>query len=146
MSFGWSVTDLVGGIRMIVKISAALSDSMGSSKKFNDVITQLRVLETTLSFVRNHAEMCERQGDERAKAAFLPIIDASREKIDSILEQLDGYQKHLGPASKLYKSRVTDTISKIKFTLFREKDILGWQTSLTMFCATLTAMLTSYKL
>ena len=141
MSFGWSVGDLIGGIQMIAQVLAALSNSTGSSKKFKEVITQLRAFEMTLKWVRQYAEKYEDRNDEESIAAFLPIVNASREKIDSILKQLDGYQKHLGPASKLYKSRLTDGIFKIKFNLFEEKDILGWQNSIALLCASLTTMI-----
>ena len=141
MSFGWSVGDLIAGKQIVAKISRALSESKGSANKFKDVVAQLRDFETVLKWVKEYAEECQRRGDEAAKAVFLPIVNAGRDKIDGILDQLDSYQGHLGPASKLDKTRFLDTISKIKFTIFREKEIAGWQSSLTLSTASITIML-----
>jgi hypothetical protein len=55
------------------------------------------------------------------------FVRACEDGIDDILKELDEYQSHLGPASKVHKSRVKDSIYKIKFILFKEEDVEEWE-------------------
>lgn len=83
----------------------------------------LRAFETPLIYVRQFAE--QNEGD--ANPALTGLVRACEDGIDDILKELDEYQSHLGPASKVHKSRVKDSIYKIKFLLFKEEDIEEWE-------------------
>jgi len=124
----------------VVTIGNALRDSVGSAKRFRALISQLRSFETALIFVRRYAE--NNQDEENAVLAGL--VRASQDGIDDILDELDEYQSHLGPANKIHKSRVKDSISKIKFVLFTEGDIEKWERRMMMHGQGIIMMQTAY--
>jgi hypothetical protein len=112
--FGFGIGDFIAGVGLIVTTGNALRESVGSAELFRTLISELRSFGTTLIYVRRFAECAKQNNDERNQG-LAELIRVSRGAIDDILEKLDEYQRHLGPASKLYKSRVKDPLYKIKF-------------------------------
>jgi hypothetical protein len=49
MSFGWSVGDIIEGLRLLHQIGSALKDSGGASSEFQDTISFLQTLSRTLN-------------------------------------------------------------------------------------------------
>jgi hypothetical protein len=140
MSFRSSVGDFIGGVELIVSIGNALRDSVGSAKHFKTLIVQLRSFETALFFVRRCAEQHEQDGG----MALNELVRHSRRTIDDTFDQLDEYQAHLGPAPKVHKSRIKDSISKIKFALFKQDDIAKWENKTMDHSLSIIIMLTTY--
>jgi hypothetical protein len=70
---------------------------------------------------------CTEHHEHDGNIALNKLVRSSRKTVDDILDQLDEYQVHLGPASKVHKSRIKDSISEIKFALFKRDDITKWE-------------------
>lgn len=144
--FGFGIFDFVDGTMLIRDVIIALKESRGAAKEFRDLITELRSFETALLHVQGYVK--SRVGDEQeqgqeADADIRRIISDCRAKIDDVLNQIDEYQKRLGPAHKIYSSRARDSIAKIRFHLFRKNDIANWQRSLYAHTMSITLILTA---
>lgn len=121
--FEFGIGDFITGVELIVTIGNALHDAVGSAKRFRTLISLLRSFETSLIYVTQFAE----QNGDDANPALVGLVRACEDGIDDILKELDEYQSRLGPANKIHKSRVKDSIYKIKFALLKEEDIEEWE-------------------
>jgi hypothetical protein len=144
--YGFGIGDFIAGIQLIRAIVIAINGSHGAAKEFRDLMSELRSFETGLIHIRGYVinkVTVDQDNSRNPDADILQIISDCRAKIDDILDQVDRYQKRLGPAHKLYPSRFKDSIAKIKFHLFKMEDVGSWQRSLYMHTSSITLILTA---
>ncbi|KAG4440975.1 hypothetical protein IFR05_003539 [Cadophora sp. M221] len=101
MSFGWSASDIVIAVKFVHKVGVALKDSGGTSSDFQETLTFLQTLSTTLQ----HIAAIQNVGNDPELAGNLKgHCDHLRVSLDAFLSDIQPrFGEYLGRERKWYK-------------------------------------------
>ncbi len=102
-AFGFSTGDFITGMKLVKDIIQALSDSRGSSKEYQEIIAELRNLETVLILVK---EQDNQTTQISQRTALRQAVEDCRTIIDEFLVSIRKYHGHLhvGGSNNKWKS------------------------------------------
>ncbi|KAL8675852.1 MAG: hypothetical protein Q9186_007550 [Xanthomendoza sp. 1 TL-2023] len=142
VGFGFSVGDFIGAIRLVGTVIDALSASSKSSAELQELLRQLRSLETALQEIENF------EVDETLHAEVLALKQSAAQcqiPITSFLRKMEPYHSHLlgtnGAGSPLQSKW-----RKIKWAMCEKKDVVQFKIDLLAHTESIQLLLTMVQM
>lgn len=121
-AFGFSAGDFITGIKLVKDIIKALSDSKGSSKEYQEVIAELRNLETALKLVKEQYNQTRPTGQ---RTALRQALEDCHTIIDEFLMSIYKYNDHLLSGGS--KNKWKDALRKIQWHLCKTDELTSFR-------------------
>ncbi len=95
MSFGFSVSDIINGASLALKLYESLSSSKGSAQEYKELVAELNVVHKVL--VQVEQLRATNQLAQATLNAVLFIVNAANEAMEIFLVDYDGYRESMNP-------------------------------------------------
>ena len=137
--FGFSVGDFVGGVNLIRDIIKALESSGGASAGYQELITELYILEHAFILVKK----LKLDGVPSANAALSHALECCRSSISKFLSR----NKKFAPYLPQYGSRSgwKAVFKKIQWS-FKEDDVRDFRSELNAHIGSINTLLSVYQM
>ncbi|KAL8816967.1 MAG: hypothetical protein Q9223_004116 [Gallowayella weberi] len=142
VGFGFSVGDFIGAVKLVGTVIDALSASSKSSAELQELLRQLRSLETALREIENL------RVDDTLHAEVLALKQSAAQcqnPITAFLRKMEPYQSHLlvnmGTSSSLQSKW-----RKIKWALCEKKDVVQLKTDLLAHTEAIQLLLSTIQM
>ena len=137
--FGFSVGDLVLGLKLIKDSIEAVNDSKGAAADYKALVTEITTLQDGLEAIE------ELQADDTFSPKQLSALEraarACQESIQDFLASISKYQPHLNAKATGFQSN----FRKIKWTLCRKDDVSRFRVQLGRHASSITMLLVTFQ-
>ncbi|KAK2760870.1 hypothetical protein FQN54_002110 [Arachnomyces sp. PD_36] len=114
-AFGWSVGDIIQGIRVVSSVCQAFSSTKGAEAHFADTISFLRGLRATLEAIEQHVSDADGNMKGKYSAHVLGILETIEPPFKKFAEYVEGYRPALEVSSR--KSTIRKAGKKTKWAV-----------------------------
>ena len=134
--FGFSAGDIIAALELVATIIDALQDSGESRHRYLELIGELQSLERALLNVKR-IELHESQNTERIALQYAAA--SCQRTIDEFWKKIEKYQPYLG--NNGCGSRLKQQWARVKWSIFKEKDVDKFKADLGGHTAAITILL-----
>jgi hypothetical protein len=139
VGFGFSVSDLFAGLKLIKDSIEAFHDAKGSSADYALLVTEILSLQDGLEAVEGlHSEQSL---PENQNAALERAIYACQETVDGFLSSISKYQPHLSPRASGLQSNYV----KVKWALCKKEDVARFRAQLGRHTSSINMLLITFQ-
>lgn len=139
VGFGFSISDLFAGLKVIKDSVEAVHDTKGSPADYALLVTEIVSLEDGLEAVR------ELQSDqflsEKQSSALERAVHLCQESIDEFLSTISKYQPHLNAKA----SGIQSNYRKIKWALCKKDDVAKFRAQLGRHASSINMLLITFQ-
>lgn len=124
--FGWSVGDIIQGIKVVTAVCRAFSSTKGAEAHFADTVSFLRGLQATLQAIEQHVTDADGNPTGKYSAHIMGILETIEPPFKSFEKYVEGYQPAFGVNSR--KSTLKRAKKKVEWAV-EHLDKLSGKTS-----------------
>lgn len=139
VGFGFSVSDLALGLKLIRDSVEALNDKKGASADYDALVTEITSLQDGLGAVE------ELQINEHfpkpQQVALDRAVFACQKSIEEFMESVSKYQPHLRAST----SGVESTFRKVKWALCKKNDVAKFRAQLGRHASSINMLLITFQ-
>lgn len=139
VGFGFSVSDLSAGLKLIKDSIDAVNDTRGSAADYALLVNEISSLQDGLQVV------VELQSDQclsgKQSAALERALRTCQESIDAFLSSVSKYQTHLNPTA----SGLQSNYRKIKWALCKKDDVAQFRAQLGRHASSINMLLITFQ-
>lgn len=139
VGFGFSVGDLVTGLKLIKDSIEAVKDTKGASVDYAELLTEVNCLRDGFEAIDDL--QLDRNGSAKQKTAIHRAIAACQKCIDDFLLSISKYQPHLNSTA----SGLTSNYRKIKWALCRKDDVATFRAQLERHTSSINMLLITFQ-
>ena len=137
--FGFSIGDLIAGIKLIKTSIEAVKNAKGASGDFAALVEEIASLEDGLEAIEElnlEGELSSKQG-----AAIDRAVSACQKSIDDFCASITKYQSHLrGQVSGLHAS-----YRRIKWALCKKEDVANFRAQVARHASSINMLLVTFQ-
>lgn len=138
--FGFSVGDLLAGIRVFKDSIEAFSDTKGASADFATLVGEISTLQDGLEAIEDL--QVERDFSLKQFGAIDRAISACQKSIDEFLSSIAKYQLHLRPQASGWQS----SYRKVKWALCKKDDVAHFRAQLARHASAINMLLVTFQI
>ena len=138
--FGFSIGDLLAGIRVVKDSIEAFSDTKGASADFAALVGEISTLQDGLEAI---AELqAEHNFSPKQFAAIDRAISACQKSIDEFLISIAKYQPHLHAQASGWQS----SYRKVKWALCKKEDVAHFRAQVARHASAINMLLVTFQI
>ena len=139
VGFGFSVSDICMGLKIIKDSVGALNDTKGASANYVKLMTEVQSLQDGLEAVQ---DLQEASGlSEKQSAALDRATGACQENVEEFLTSISKYQPHLRDDASGLQSK----FRKIKWALCKKEDIARFREQLARQASSISMLIITFQ-
>jgi hypothetical protein len=136
VAFGWSVGDILGGIKLLLEAGGFLYDAYHASEEFAAFTTELSCVTAALNAC---AQIDRRALRQSLQGSIQFCIDQSRRQVKIVRDEVDSYEASLGAGQSV--NITISTHASSKWSLLTSQKIKDARHNLSMCIGALNALL-----
>ncbi|KAL9107385.1 MAG: hypothetical protein Q9187_008433 [Circinaria calcarea] len=136
--FGFSISDLVGGIKVIATCIEAVHDVRGASAHYQALTTELQSLQSGLEAID---ELRLEQTAQKQHAAIAEAVGRCRRCIETFVQRIAKYQPWLRPDLQGWKANVR----KIQWVMCKKEDAVMFKADLERHSSSINMLLATLQ-
>lgn len=138
--FGFSVGDLLAGIRIFKDSIEAFSDTKGASADFTALVGEISTLQDGLEAIEELR--AEHECSPKQFAAIERAICACQKSIDEFLISIAKYQPYLDPKASGWRT----SYRKVKWALLKKEDVSNFRLQIARHAAAINMLLVTFQI
>lgn len=140
VGFGFSIGDLIAGVKLIKTSIQAVSDAKGASGDFAALINEVATLEDGLEAVEEL--QLEREFSPKQGAAIERAIVGCQNSIDDFCSSIAKYQPHL----RNQASGLQTGYRRIKWALCKKEDVANFRAQVARHASSINMLLVTFQI
>lgn len=139
VGFGFSVGDLVAGLKVIKDAVEAVKDTKGASADYAALVAEITSLQDGLEAINDLQLGC--RGSSKQQLAIERAIGACRKCLEDFMTSISKYQPHL----QTQASGVISSYRKIRWALCKKDDVAVFRTRLERHTSSINMLILSLQ-
>ena len=140
VGFGFSVSDICNGLKLIRDSVSALDEKHGVTSEYEALLREIQSLQDGLYAIDEILENEELQSNQRA--ALERAVNACRTSIEDFLGAISKYQPHIANVKSL---GITPKFRKIKWALCKGDDVKHFRSQLERHASSINMLLVTLQ-
>ena len=138
--FGFSVGDLLAGIRVFKDSIEAFSDTKGASADFASLVNEISTLQDGLEAIEEL--QLEQNFSSKQATALERSLSACQKSIDEFLGSIAKYQPHLRSQTSGWRS----SYRKVQWALCKKEDVANFRANVARHSSALNMLLVTFQI